>query len=368
MNKNRIIHLITTIERGGAEKQLLILTQEQILQGLDVEVFYLQGKPELKSEFEKFGVKVNQSLVDKTFIKQNIIFRKIIRSRRVVVHAHLPKSELITALTCRKNRFIITRHNSEAFWPGMPKFISNFLSTFVTKRCAHVICISEAVKNYIKNRGEVSRSSQISTIHYGYDKNYQMNSSTQNEFSTIFKSFRSSLKIGTIGRLVDQKDYPTLFSACKSALSKGVELELFIIGEGELRKELEVRVESLGITERVHWLGKTADINDYLFELDLFILPSKYEGFGLVLLEAMQAGKPILAPNNSSIPEVLGSSYEGLFKTSDVSELSELIMKIQNDASFSTQLVQTYSDRLALFAPSNMSEKISHIYENMGFI
>ncbi len=368
MKKNRIIHLITTIERGGAEKQLLILTREQALQGLDVEVFYLKGQPELKSEFEKFGVKVNQSLVNKTFIKQNIIFRKIIRSRRVVVHAHLPKSELISALTCRKNRFVITRHNSEAFWPGMSKFISNFLSKFVTMRSAHIICISKAVKSYIENRGEVSRSSQISTVHYGYDKNYQMNSSTQNEFSSLFKPFRSSLKIGTIGRLVDQKDYPTLFSACKSALSKGAALELFIIGEGELRKELEVRVESLGITERVHWLGKTADINDYLLELDLFILPSKYEGFGLVLLEAMQAGKVILASNNSSIPEVLGSSYEGLFKTSDVNELSELILKIQKDASFPTRLVQTYSDRLALFSPSNMSEKISHIYENMEFI
>ena len=368
MNKNRIIHLISTIERGGAEKQLLILTQHQALQGLDVEVFYLKGQLELKSEFEKFGVKVNQSLVNKSFIKQNTIFRKILSSSGAVVHAHLPKSELMTALTCRKNRFVITRHNSEAFWPGMPKFISNFLSKFVTKNSAHVICISEAVKNYIKNRGEVSRSSQISTIHYGYDKNYQMNSSTQNEFSSLFKPFRSSLKIGTIGRLVDQKDYPTLFSACKSALSKGVELELFIIGEGELRKDLEVRVKSLGITKSVHWLGKTADVNDYLFELDLFILPSKYEGFGLVLLEAMQAGKPILASNNSSIPEVLGSSYEGLFKTSDVSELSELIMKIQNDASFPKRLVQTYSDRLALFAPSNMSGKISHIYENIGFI
>jgi glycosyltransferase involved in cell wall biosynthesis len=368
MNKSRVIHLITTIERGGAEKQLLILTQEQVLQGLDVEVFYLKGQPELQFEFEKFGVKVNQSLVNKNFMKQNIIFRKIIRSSGVVVHAHLPKSELITALTCRKNGFVVTRHNSEAFWPGIPKFISSFLSKFVTKNSAHVICISEAVKNYIKNRGEVSKSSQISTVHYGYDKNYQINSSTQNEFSSIFKPFRSSLKIGTIGRLVDQKDYPTLFSACKNALSKGVELELFIIGEGKLRKELEVRVESLLITERVHWLGKTADINDYLCELDLFILPSQYEGFGLVLLEAMQAVKPILASNNSSIPEVLGSSYEGLFKTSDVGELSELIMKIQKDSSFPTRLVQTYSDRLALFAPSNMSGKISHIYKNMGFI
>ena len=198
MNKSRITHLITTIERGGAEKQLLILTQEQVLQGLDVEVFYLKGQPELKSEFEMFGVKVNQSLVNKSFIKQNIIFRKIIRSSGAAVHAHLPKSELITALTCRKNRFIITRHNSEAFWPGIPKIISNFLSKFVTKKSAHIICISEAVKSYIVNRGEVSSSSQISTVHYGYDKNYQMNSSMQNEFSLLFKPFRSSLKIGTM--------------------------------------------------------------------------------------------------------------------------------------------------------------------------
>ena len=70
MNQKKIIHLITTIEFGGAEKQLLILARNQIKQGFKVEVFYLKGKPELKSKFEDAGVKVNSLLVDRPFIFQ----------------------------------------------------------------------------------------------------------------------------------------------------------------------------------------------------------------------------------------------------------------------------------------------------------
>ena len=70
MNPKKIIHLITTIEFGGAEKQLLILAANQVKQGLEVEVFYLKGKPELKVKFEEVGVKVNSLLVNQPFIFQ----------------------------------------------------------------------------------------------------------------------------------------------------------------------------------------------------------------------------------------------------------------------------------------------------------
>ena len=76
MNATRIIHLITTIEFGGAENQLLVLAKNQIKQGFEVEVFYLKGEPELKTRFEQAGVKVNSLLVGQPFIFQSTKFRK----------------------------------------------------------------------------------------------------------------------------------------------------------------------------------------------------------------------------------------------------------------------------------------------------
>ena len=70
MISNKVTHLITTIERGGAEKQLLTLASEQIQSGLKVEVIYLKGKSELKKDLEEYGVEVNKFLVGKSFLKQ----------------------------------------------------------------------------------------------------------------------------------------------------------------------------------------------------------------------------------------------------------------------------------------------------------
>ena len=69
MISNKVTHLITTIERGGAEKQLLTLASEQVQSGIKVEVIFLKGKPELEKEFEESGVEVNKLLAGKNFLK-----------------------------------------------------------------------------------------------------------------------------------------------------------------------------------------------------------------------------------------------------------------------------------------------------------
>ena len=117
----------------------------------------------------------------------------------------------------------------------------------------------------------------------------------------------------------------------------------------------------------MHWLGKTEYVNEFLSKIDLFILSSKYEGFGLVLLEAMVAKKPIIAANNSAIPEVLGKTYEGLFSTGDVYALAHQIKTAISDKNFSERLVQSYPGQLNLFDPNDMNKNVKNIYSNAGF-
>ena len=367
MISKKVIHLITTIERGGAEKQLLTLTNEQVQSGLKVEVIFLKGKPELKKEFEESGVEVNKLLAGKNFLNQISLLSKHLRKNPSPVHAHLPKSELLAAIVVSNKYFVFTRHNSEAFWPSGPRIISNLLSKFVCKRASQGIAISSAVKSYLIKRGEIPTGYTIDVVYYGFQKNSSTNSEGLNLITNLMNGKSLNYKIGTIGRLVPQKDYPTLLSAFSNILKSAPNTDLYVVGEGYLQKNLIELSKSLGIKDKVHWLGKTEYIKEFLSKIDLFILPSKYEGFGLVLLEAMVAKKPIIAANNSAIPEVLGKTYEGLFLTGDINSLAQQIKTVISDNNFSERLVQSHLSQLNLFDPSEMNRNIKNIYLNAGF-
>jgi glycosyltransferase involved in cell wall biosynthesis len=367
MISKKVTHLITTIERGGAEKQLLTLTSEQVESGLNVVVLYLKGKPDLRNEFEAAGVEVNDLLVEKSFLKQIFLLSKYLRKNPSPVHAHLPKSELLAAIVIAKRYFVFSRHNAEPFWPSGPRIISNLLSKFVCKRASQGIAISNAVMSYLVKRGEIPNSYTINVVYYGFQKDSSTNAAGLGLITNVMNGQSSNYKIGTIGRLVPQKDYPTLLGAFSSVLKNMPNIDLYVVGEGHLQKYLIEFSKSLGIKDQVHWMGKTEYIKEFLSKIDLFVLPSKYEGFGLVLLEAMVAKKPIIAANNSAIPEVLGKTYEGLFSTGDVNALARQIKTTFGDKNFSERLVQSYSSQLNLFDPSKMNRDIESVYSNAGF-
>ena len=81
----------------------------------------------------------------------------------------------------------------------------------------------------------------------------------------------------------------------------------------------------------------------------------------------MVAKKPVIAANNSAIPEVLGKTYEGLFSTGDVNALAQQIKIAISDNNFSEKLVQSYSSQLDLFDPNKMNTNIKRVYTNAGF-
>ena len=366
MISKKITHLITTIERGGAENQLLILARNQVKQGLEVEVFYLKGKPELKTKFEDVGVKVNSLLVDQPFIFQVTKFRKFLRNNESPVHSHLSQAELVAALACKKNKFIISRHNFHRFWPNKPKLVSILLSRFITSRAAGGIAISNAIKNYLLVAKEISKEFQVSVVYYGFG--YEVDdlsdsSKLLNEKLNSTKNF----KLGTIGRLVPGKNYPTMLKAVAKIVDAYPTVQFFIVGGGSSEHALIDMCKDLKIEDNVIWLGRTEYIRGFLSKIDLFIFASKGEGFGLVLLEAMLANKPILAADNSAIPEVLGVNYKGLFSTDDYKSLSDKIIELITDHTKSDSLVSEYKEQIKLFDPVNMADNVLRVYKSASF-
>lgn len=352
----KVLHVITTIEFGGAENQLKVLVREQITSGLEVHVVYLKGKPELEGLLKQSGAMTHDFLIGESFLLQIVLLKKFIQTFDGVVHAHLPRAELLSALAIRNHSLIVSRHNSEKFFPGSPNVLSKILSRFVEKRSNTVICISNAVKDYMFYTKELSDHRKVSVIHYGYDREFNKNQSTTKHLN------HDSLTIGTVGRLVKQKDYPTLLKAFKQYLDSHPESQLLIVGEGKLRQDLENLAQQLEISHKVFWYGKTSEVYEVMRSMDIFVLASRYEGFGLVLLEAIQAQLPVIAANNSAIPEVLGHDSQGLFETGDSYDLYmklQFFTKAQNRLSLSLQQQQM----LNCFNPTAMSRSIENIYK-----
>lgn len=367
MITNKIIHLITTLERGGAEKQLLILVEEQVSQNLDIEVIYLKGKPDLKQEFEKLGVKVSEFVANKKLISQVKILKKYFRDYSGLVNTHLPRAEVIAFLTVNKKRYVVSRHNHEQFWPSAPNLVSIILSRIAVSRAAGGIAISKTLKEYLIQNREISKKFPMQVIYYGFSKKVGSDPDQTSHKAQIFTQTNDSFKIGIVSRLVPGKDYPTLFKALQRALEKYKKIDLYIVGDGNQKEELFLLAKTLGIHKNVFWLGKIDGVSKFLSELDLFVFTSKGEGFGLVLLEAMLASKPILAANNSAIPEVLGKSYSGLFETSNDNQLASKISKVIESSDYSKDLIDSYQPQIELFNPNLMAKLVKQTYEMYGF-
>jgi glycosyltransferase involved in cell wall biosynthesis len=355
-----VIHIITTISMGGAEKQLLTLTSEQVQSGREVTVLYLKGIPELSDLFIKSGVKIVDQYSNRNIAIQWYFLRRFLRKNKAaLVHAHLPRAELFGTLTPKEVSLFVSRHNAEPFFPGAPMFVSRILSRYVSRRATNVIAISEAVKQYLIDCNEVTDPNKIKVVLYGFNRSFRDENIPDPQIEML-KDKKTI--IGTISRLVPQKDLGTLINAFHLFLNENPDAHLVIVGDGVMKEELSALTYKLGVESNVIWYGRTANVNSILREFDLFALTSLYEGFGLVLLEAMENCVPIVAARNSAIPEVLGDEYEGLFRTGDYKELAakfgSSLEKNQN-----IRMRKYLAQRIEIFQPDRMRLEIDGIYE-----
>lgn len=355
---NSVTHIITTICRGGAENQLLILCREQVQQGLDVRVVPLKGSPELLSDFLELGVQVDLSLAGKTFWIQLLqITNKKFKSD--IWHAHLPQAELLLAFKNR-NRVVITRHFGGKFYPEAPPIISSLISRIATRGIKKIIAISDYVAAYLVTSGEVASKDSIKVVKYGFNK-FEFNKEIHRETHTAFKN-RSSLNFVSLARLAPEKDLETMIRGFyKYCREHSPNSTLQIFGEGSERGKLTQLINDLGLTQHVFLKGRTDNVPKTLSEFDCFILSSRFEGFGMVLLEAMAANLPIFCSRIPAAIEVLGERGAAcFFDPGNPDDLAYSLKNLKNCDDTVRQVEQ--QQRLAQFSAKKMAEDILNIY------
>lgn len=168
-------------------------------------------------------------------------------------------------------------------------------------RTDRYIVVSKHLKNKLIKSG--INKDKISVIYNGVNK-----------IKTKKIKKDGEIVIGSIGRLHEVKGYENLIRAFSMINSTG--LKLIIWGEGTERKNLEALVDSLGLKGKVELAGFTDDIGEALSRTDIYVQPSLSEGFGLSVVEAMLAGKPIVATPVGSLKEIITDDKTGIIAKS----------------------------------------------------
>lgn len=315
----KVMHVISTINRGGAENHLIDLIRGQVYGGYRVTIAYLKGNGYWRKSLNSLGVQViHLELSRYGEIKPALKLWQLIQELQPdIVHAHLPPAELYTRIAllgCFTQKFtlVVSKHNDEPFYKG---FGHNLFAYWIAKRTGRIIAISNAVREYFCRKRVEGLSTKIVVIHYGIDPNPYENVDAEaiQRLRQNWSDLDDVYLIGTVARFVPQKALHILLNGFALYLKKNTKLsKLILVGSGQLEHNLKKHATYLGIQERVIWTGFREDIPVVMNTLDLFALTSIYEGFGLVLLEAMASAKPVVASRVSAIPEVVEDKVTGV--------------------------------------------------------
>jgi glycosyltransferase involved in cell wall biosynthesis len=349
-----ILHAITTINRGGAENHLASLVSEQVARGLQVTVAYLKGDGYWQASLRELGVRVEPlGLQRYGEISPMMKLRGLIRSANPdIVHAHMPPAELYSRLALLFLHpapvMVISKHNDEPFFRGVGQ---GAVGRWVSRRAARMIAISDAVNVYARNHLEMP-ASRVTTVHYGIDPGpYERISERRRaDVRAEWDIPRDALAIGTVARLVPQKALHVLLKAYARyrALARQ-DSRLVLVGRGPLEGELKALSRQLGLEGKIVWAGFREDIPTVMNAFDVFVLTSFYEGFGLVLLEAMAASRPVVASRVSAIPEIVQDGMTGLLcEAGDHEGFANALLRLE-DAGVRSRLGAAGHNRVAVY-------------------
>jgi glycosyltransferase involved in cell wall biosynthesis len=173
--------------------------------------------------------------------------------------------------------------------------------------------------------------------------------------------------IGTLARFHKQKGHSYLLEAMTRVQTQRPGTRALLVGDGPLRPEMEAKAGELDLSETVIFTGIRRDVPEILALLDVFVLPSLWEGLPVALLEAMAAGLPVVATRVGGVPEVVIDGVTGLLvPPRDPEALSETILRLLQDSDLRHRMGQAGQERVREhFSVDQMIRKTEALYERL---
>lgn len=367
----KVAHVITGLGIGGAERFLRTLAVAVDRSKYDLQFFCVVSGGKLIPEIEKLGYQVHvipcynwDRKIPFRFVLTNIwkLIRIFRREKFDIIHTHLYRANMIgriAAILAGVPYLYATEHNTNSWKKPADIFWDRLLAKFSNK----IIAVSDYVRYFTISQERLDPQ-KVATLWHGiwlrdFD---EVNSRLETRDRLGFHS--SQPVIGSIGRLVPQKGYNFFIESIPTILNKFPDAQFMIVGDGPLKDELTEQAKYLGLDSNLTLTGFRKDIPYLLKAMDIFALFSLWEGFGIVLIEAMACSLPIVATNVGPIPEVVIHEETGLLiEPEKPKEISKAIIKLLENPQLIRQFGANGRKRVeANFTAEKMIENLEKIY------
>ncbi len=323
----KILYILTGLGMGGAETQVVALADKMIELGHDVSLLSLYGESVVTPKSNNVEVfELNMVKNPFSIIRSYLKAMKIIKSLNVdVVHSHMVHANFFSRMlriSTKMNKLICTAHSSNE--GGLNRQI---LYRLTNRICDVFTNVSESAVKAFEDNWIVKKKSMI-CVYNGIDTDrFQYLPSLRNKIRLELKIEDSVRIFIAVGSFNEAKDYPNLLCAFQKILYQTDDIHLIIIGDGPLRCDLEALISTYGISENITMLGVRKDVSELMSAADFFVLSSAWEGFGLVVAEAMSCQLPVIATDSGGVKEVVGD-YGLLCPPKNSEALAEGMMKL----------------------------------------
>jgi len=336
----RVLHLIDHLGPGGAQTSVLDLVDAR---AADIEptVWSLSGRvlAESSERLTKAGVPHEAFGLGPTNLAGLGRFRRrVAETRPQLVHAHLEFSSTFgiaaaLSLGAASPLVVVQLVNDLYSRPPWARLVGRLLAG----RVAGYVAVSPGVRRTAVHayRG---RARRIAVIPPGIDLRRFDRARVDPSLTARFRRGASRV-VGTVGRLADQKALHLLLDAAPRLLADDPGTRLLIVGDGPLRPALERRARQLGIGDAVTFTGHQTDVVPAYSAMDVFVLPSRYEGFGIVFLEAMALGVPVVGTRVVGSEDAVVDGVTGLLVPSgDAPALASAVLRLFSDCGLRERL------------------------------
>ena len=354
----RIIQIMPDFGLAGAEIMCENLTVELTKAGHDVTVISMYDYHSAITErLEKLGIQIiylHKKLgMDISMIsKMRKIFKEI---NPDVIHTHrnCPQYAVPAAIMAGVKCRVHTVHNIADKENGKLARIAN---KFFFKYC-HVIpvALSELIKDTILCEYRM-RSDEIPIIFNGIDLSKCI---IKNDYA-----IDDSFKILHIGRFSEQKNHIGLLKAFEQFYKNHPNSELWLIGDGEKKNEIEEYVKKSELSSSVKFIGLQNEVYAYLHDADIFTLPSNYEGIPMTLIEAMGTGVPIVATAVGGVPDMLTDGEDSLIVENDIEQIAKAFEVYYLNDKLRVEHGSKVRERAEAFSVETMTYRYMMIYKN----
>lgn len=360
----KILHVINNLSTGGAEK--LILDSIPLLRekGVDVDLLVFDNTQyPYMTELHKLSCCNIFSLRNRSLLNPLHIFEIIPYLKRYdLVHVHLFPAQywvgLAKFLSFSKVKLIFTEHNTSN--RRIQNFFFKALDKNIYRFYDKIICITDEVRNVLLEHCKF-KAKDICVIENGINLHAIREAKVIDKTKINNQILLSDKLLIQVAGFRVQKDQKTVIKALQYL---DLNVKLLLVGDGPERKNCERLVESLNLKKRVFFLGIRTDVPMLLKTVDISVVSSHWEGFGLAAVEGMAVGKPLVASNVDGLSKVV---YGGgvLFQKGNARELADIIRKLLTDKNYYDAISNAGVEVSKKYDINYMLEKQLDLYKNL---